>query len=834
MKFNSSTWKNGAKLFATFLILFILSLEGFSQCTTALGDEVTYGSGSWIGYAYDGEDNFASADYQGFFTESETFDESFCGSDCDFTINGCDINTQTFSVRFRMNQTYTCGEYTITVGGDDGYRLSLDGGSTYIIDDYEIQSYATSSVVLVLDGNYDMVLEYFESGASNRVSFDITGPGSTASGGSIITDQTLCATSSDPAELTSETEASDCAGNVPAYQWQSSTDNINFSDISGATSNTYDPPSLLQTTYFRRNATLGASTVSSNTVTVTIQATAGDQVTQGAGSWIGYVYDGTANFTTDYRGEIFESEIFDEEFGGRSGTLSTSGCDVDLQSFSVRFLMERTFTCGLYTITVGGDDAYRLSLDGGTTYLIDDFVNGAYRTTTESVVLDGTYNMVLDYYDDGGENRITYTFTSGSVNDGGEIAADQSICSTTGSIDPELLTNERDASFCGSTGTITYQWQESTDGVNFADISGATSTTLDPDPVSATTYYQRVATLGADSETSNVVTVTLVVPSGDQATYGSGSWIGYVYEGSDNFASADYIGEIFETEEFDEEFGGVDVTASTSSCDFNTTTFSVRFLMNQTFASGDYTFRVGGDDGYRLSLDGGSTYVIDNYSDHAYQTTDATVNLDGNYNLVLDYYEGGADNRVSFEIVSVTLPVDLTLFQAVKEEDAAVLYWETASELNNDYFDIERSKDGRTFEPVGRVNGHGTTSVAQQYQWSDKSAPFGLTYYRLKQVDFDGNFEYSPIVFVENTSRVAFAVFPNPSAGLLTVQLSDQSDIEEVSCEVLDLSGKLIVQKKSTISNGRFNLSLKHLKSGTYYLQMNTGRSVIRERVIIR
>ena len=266
----------GKILLSTFFLLTI-SLQSYSQCSTALGDEVSYGASSWIGYVYDGEDNFASADYQGFFTELQNFDQSFCGNNCDFTINGCDVNTQTFSVRFRMNETFSCGIYTITVGGDDGYRLSLDGGSTYIISNYVIQSdYATTTIDLVLDGNYDMVLEYFESGGGNRVSFDVSGSGTTTTGGTIAADQNICASSADPDELTNELDASDCAGNVPTYQWQSSTDNVNFSDISGATSNTYDPGSLVQTTYFRRNATLDATTVSSNTVTVTVQATAGD------------------------------------------------------------------------------------------------------------------------------------------------------------------------------------------------------------------------------------------------------------------------------------------------------------------------------------------------------------------------------------------------------------------------------------------------------------------------------------------------------------------------------------------------------------------------------
>ena len=234
-----------------------------------------------------------------------------------------------------------------------------------------------------------------------------------------------------------------------------------------------------------------------------------------------------------------------------------------------------------------------------------------------------------------------------------------------------------------------------------------------------------------------------------------------------------------------------------------------------------------------MSIDGGSSYIIDNYSDHAFQTTDATVTLDGNYDLVLDYYEGGASNRVSFEIVSVVLPVELTAFSAYKAEEGVVLSWNTASEINNDYFDIERSIDGQQFEQVGRVAGHGTTALPQSYRWVDLSSLSGITYYRLKQVDFDGDFAYSPLVFVDQYAQPQYRIYPNPSKGVFTLDVGNPLEEDELSYQVSDLSGKVVDTGQLPVVSNRVRLDLKDLERGTYYLMLKEGSRLVRKRLII-
>ncbi len=142
-------------------------------------------------------------------------------------------------------------------------------------------------------------------------------------------------------------------------------------------------------------------------------------------------------------------------------------------------------------------------------------------------------------------------------------------------------------------------------------------------------------------------------PLGDQNTYGTNDvWLGYVYDNANITNYAGYITKgVTGNPNFDENFGGNAITYATNGCGVLTETFSVRYKLNKTFINNTYDIIVGGDDGYRFSIDGGATWIINNWSDHAYATTATSISLNGNYNLVLEYYENGGGNRVSFNVV---------------------------------------------------------------------------------------------------------------------------------------------------------------------------------------
>jgi hypothetical protein len=121
------------------------------------------------------------------------------------------------------------------------------------------------------------------------------------------------------------------------------------------------------------------------------------------------------------------------------------------------------------------------------------------------------------------------------------------------------------------------------------------------------------------------------------------------------------------------------------------------------------------------------------------------------------------------------LPVELTSFAAACKETLVLIEWETASESNNDYFEVERSVDGMQFTAIGRVEAAGNSVIPQKYSLEDNQPLTGKTYYRLKQMDEDGEYSYSSVVLVDCKSAAAVqpvvSIYPNPASDMLTVDM---------------------------------------------------------------
>ena len=152
-------------------------------------------------------------------------------------------------------------------------------------------------------------------------------------------------------------------------------------------------------------------------------------------------------------------------------------------------------------------------------------------------------------------------------------------------------------------------------------------------------------------------------------------------------------------------------------------------------------------------------------------------------------------NTSPFSPCSVTLPVTLVSFTAFYKGSQVDVNWATATEINNDYFNVERSLDGKNFETIGTVDGAGNNQGYRNYNFVDPSALTGLVYYRLKQVDFDGTSTYSFIRVVSILSSEQIIVYPTPAhAGEdIHVVISNQTDDTPVTIELLDMLGKTVI-----------------------------------------
>lgn len=213
---------------------------------------------------------------------------------------------------------------------------------------------------------------------------------------------------------------------------------------------------------------------------------------------------------------------------------------------------------------------------------------------------------------------------------------------------------------------------------------------------------------------------------------------------------------------------------------------------------------------------------ITNYSSSWTETNASpTVNAD-------NIESTGISGFGSFTIgtTAVSLPVELLTFKGQTIGDYIHLSWETASELNNDRFEIERSQDGVHFAKIGTIEGHGTVNSIKNYGFSDGSPHVGLNYYRLNQVDYDGTSHLHPIISVRYDGDLTeqLKVYPNPaSEQSIQVVLSHAHQNELVTYSIVNLQGQeILVQQALASSDSQFKkeLSMDSLLPGTYILNV--------------
>jgi|GEM_PF-1906482 len=172
----------------------------------------------------------------------------------------------------------------------------------------------------------------------------------------------------------------------------------------------------------------------------------------------------------------------------------------------------------------------------------------------------------------------------------------------------------------------------------------------------------------------------------------------------------------------------------------------------------------------------------------------------------------------------VLLPVELLDFKAQAENEKVRLSWTTASELNNDYFEIERSYDGVNYNPIGKVKGMGNSSYYTDYLYKDDNPGGRLIYYRLKQVDYDGESEISKTVTVNlsHQTNKAVSIYPNPANQQFTIAYnSGQLSTSELRIEITNTVGNIALAKHYTVETYFEKIiDINDLKPGIYHINV--------------
>ncbi|MBO9563815.1 MAG: T9SS type A sorting domain-containing protein [Niastella sp.] len=197
-------------------------------------------------------------------------------------------------------------------------------------------------------------------------------------------------------------------------------------------------------------------------------------------------------------------------------------------------------------------------------------------------------------------------------------------------------------------------------------------------------------------------------------------------------------------------------------------------------------------------------------------------NTVSNQTVIEGYYiEVVIDDFSNFFIMRAesTLPVTLQSFTVKAVGNNALLQWVTASEFNNDHFDIERSADGRAFTKIGRLQGNGTTSIPQDYRFTDAAPLTGNNYYRLAQVDLDGNINYSPIRLLSFNAQVrTMQLSPNPAKSTLHILLP-QAASGQHNIELYNLSGMKVLVQSVPAGTMQLDADISTLAPGMYIVR---------------
>ncbi|MCW8897171.1 MAG: T9SS type A sorting domain-containing protein [Flavobacteriales bacterium] len=242
----------------------------------------------------------------------------------------------------------------------------------------------------------------------------------------------------------------------------------------------------------------------------------------------------------------------------------------------------------------------------------------------------------------------------------------------------------------------------------------------------------------------------------------------------------------------------------------------------------------GGGAGFQIGYFTGSCGSLSNFGCTSGSGGTVTVTITGGTagQTIYVAIDGNAGANCTFDISAtntVPLPIELLDFNAFYSEETknVLLDWTTISEINNDYFTIEKSIDGENFEVVSIIDGAGNSSELKSYNALDKNPISGTSYYRLKQTDFDGKYEYSDLIPVRIEEVISNpTIYPNPITNNGVLEFSTNST-EVTVVTVYDVSGRAVLSNQHFTNKGinKIQLETSELTNGMYFIGLKNGNS---------
>ncbi len=225
-------------------------------------------------------------------------------------------------------------------------------------------------------------------------------------------------------------------------------------------------------------------------------------------------------------------------------------------------------------------------------------------------------------------------------------------------------------------------------------------------------------------------------------------------------------------------------------------------------------------------MDGSGGYC----NDHSYEYPTAQ-----GYNFL---HGGSAQGDMTIDEIEVYLilnafPVELTHFEGKKQGLQIELNWVTESELNNSGFEIQKSPNGRDWDAIEFIDGQGTSNEINKYHFLDKNPILGINYYRLRQIDFNQQFEFSKVIAVEYQNHTNhIRVFPNPSTGMVNLHF-DNPIKHSTKVTISDSVGRKVWESKTTEGASEWSKTIAINESGIYFISVQIGKELYHKRLIV-
>ena len=188
-----------------------------------------------------------------------------------------------------------------------------------------------------------------------------------------------------------------------------------------------------------------------------------------------------------------------------------------------------------------------------------------------------------------------------------------------------------------------------------------------------------------------------------------------------------------------------------------------------------------------------------------------------------------ADRPTLTVTYSTVVPINLVYFKALAQNSGTRLSWQTAQEINNDYFEIEFSTDGGSFIPVGKIKGGGNSSLPQSYNFTHRTNQTGKVFYRLSQTDFNGHKSYSQIELVELKNIASLTISPNPVSNKLVIPGVAINGKQRYS--IINLQGEKIAE--ATLSKPEILLP-NNISPGMYMLRILQSNGSVQSATFIK